>query len=631
MKQIDSTPLFFDKVPLLKEKIKEKDLKSLREFLIVNNQKNDIKDIFDSKKEIQIKKNLPLLKERFYLVGGFKIINSTERTGNFVGSDSLTFYVSDKIYEEYGELFLSENITGKFGIEKTASLETELAIVSFEKLSFSIDSIEPWINFRKNHSLNDWISTLLGALNVNSSSLLIREKIIILARLLPFLENNFYYLDLGNKSVLKSTIFSTLDKYVRTVSLNAKDTDIMFNKKTKTGAILENDILVFDEIKNKTLDSNVAIDLQKYLDDGTVLRSNSKANYKTSLVFLGNLDHEGIREIHKQYSPCIFDNLKLGSDTGAFLDRFSYFNPSWGIRRISDIFLSETDISKNGIIPSSYFTETLHFLKNMEFDAKDFFHYHNVTLEVSDIRTENAILKNFSALVKLYYPQWLTSRENILLEEFNMILFFAIEGIYNLKSQLHKMDSINFPLPLINYFIPTIGNIDFPNSTTLLNLIDETYPDITNYISGHRISVENDDGSLSKIALDAVGVIENKKEFNILTHLLYGESPYLHLNHSLDFSFLTFNRNFNHDFNQNSNTINTSIYFEYENSFLNYLYGYIVDPNLFNSFFNFSTFSTRSKYSGCPHCKNYGLDESNHIELFICSYCGAEHKKTDFI
>ena len=64
-----------------------------------------------------------------------------------------------------------------------------------------------FFSLREKYSLSDWINLILGSLGFSSANLTFKEKYTLLARAIPFCQENFSLLELGSKGTGKSTFY----------------------------------------------------------------------------------------------------------------------------------------------------------------------------------------------------------------------------------------------------------------------------------------------------------------------------------------------------------------------------------------------------------------------------------------
>ena len=86
-------------------------------------------------------------------------------------------------------------------------------IESLKPIQISNINIDDFIEQRAKFTTDEWIDFLVQTVGLNPDKLNRREKFIVLARLLPHVENNFNFMELGPKGTGKSHVFQELSPY----------------------------------------------------------------------------------------------------------------------------------------------------------------------------------------------------------------------------------------------------------------------------------------------------------------------------------------------------------------------------------------------------------------------------------
>lgn len=86
-------------------------------------------------------------------------------------------------------------------------------IENLKPIQVSNISLQDYIDQRKNFTTEEWIDLLIHTVGLNPEVFNRREKFITLSRLLPMVENNFNFMELGPKGTGKSHVFSELSPY----------------------------------------------------------------------------------------------------------------------------------------------------------------------------------------------------------------------------------------------------------------------------------------------------------------------------------------------------------------------------------------------------------------------------------
>lgn len=86
-------------------------------------------------------------------------------------------------------------------------------IQSLKPIQISNIDINEYITQREKFTTDEWIDFLIHTVGLKPENLNRREKFIVLSRLLPHVENNFNFMELGPKGTGKSHVFQELSPY----------------------------------------------------------------------------------------------------------------------------------------------------------------------------------------------------------------------------------------------------------------------------------------------------------------------------------------------------------------------------------------------------------------------------------
>lgn len=308
---------------------------------------------------------------------------------------------------------------------------------------FQIDSIRPIqmpdidfneiINSRQNFSKKEWMDVLLRSSGFEPENLTEKEKWHFIMRLVPLIEKNYNFVELGPRNTGKSYIYKEISPYSILVSGGYTSVANLFYNlgRSSIGLVGLWDVIAFDEvagIKYRELDG---IQIMKdYMTSGSFSRGREAINAEGSLVFIGNINEkpEVLLKISHLFSP--FPE-EFNSDS-AFFDRIHYYLPGWEIPKLKSALFTE----HFGFI-TDYFSEFLRAMRKKDYSNS--FNEYFVLNKDTNKRDEIAIRKTVSGLTKLLYPDNNFSKEDI-----KEILEYAVEGRRRVKEQLKKMVGFEF-------------------------------------------------------------------------------------------------------------------------------------------------------------------------------------------
>ena len=279
----------------------------------------------------------------------------------------------------------------------------------------------------------EWMDLLLRSIGMEPDTLKDREKWLLLARMLPLVENNFNLCELGPRSTGKSHIYKEISPNSILVSGGQTTVaNLFYNMGRKTvGLVGLWDCVAFDEVAGIRFKDKDGVQIMKdYMASGSFARGKDEINANASMVFVGNIN-QSVDVLLKTSS--LFDPFppEMGTDT-AFLDRMRCYIPGWEIPK----FRPEHFTNDYGFI-TDYLAEFLRELrKEQHGDAIE--KYFRLGRNLNQ-RDTIAVRKMVDGLIKLLYPNGKFDKDQ--LEE---ILKFALEMRRRVKEQLKKLGGMEF-------------------------------------------------------------------------------------------------------------------------------------------------------------------------------------------
>lgn len=279
----------------------------------------------------------------------------------------------------------------------------------------------------------EWMDALLRSIGMEPDLLEQRVKWLLLARLLPLVENNFNLCELGPRSTGKSHIYKEISPNSILVSGGQTTVaNLFYNMARKTvGLVGLWDCVAFDEVAGINFKDKDGIQIMKdYMASGSFARGKEEKAASASMVFVGNIN-QSVDVLLKTSS--LFDPFprEMGTDT-AFLDRMHCYIPGWEIPK----FRPEHFTDDYGFI-TDYFAEFIRELrKEQHGDALD--RYFRLGKNLNQ-RDTIAVRKMVGGFVKLLYPDGKYTKEQ--LEE---ILRISLEMRRRVKEQLKKLGGMEF-------------------------------------------------------------------------------------------------------------------------------------------------------------------------------------------
>nr|WP_316613504.1 BREX system Lon protease-like protein BrxL [uncultured Ruminococcus sp.] len=246
---------------------------------------------------------------------------------------------------------------------------------------------------RKAFTKDEWISIMLRSTGMEPDRLKEREKWLLLARMIPLVENNFNLCELGPRSTGKSHIYKEVSPNSILVS---------------GGLVGVWDCVAFDEVAGIRFKDKDGVQIMKdYMNSGSFARGKDEISASASMAFVGNIN-QSVEVLLKTSSLFAPFPPEMGLDT-AFLDRMHCYVPGWEIPK----FRPEHFTNDYGFI-TDYLAEFIRELRK-------------------------AVRKIVGGMIKLIYPDGDFTKEQV--EE---ILIFALEMRRRVKEQLKKLGGMEF-------------------------------------------------------------------------------------------------------------------------------------------------------------------------------------------
>ena len=387
-----------------------------------------------------------------------KILSQLRQRGNYTVIDRITVKLDikkDAYFAEFSNLGLrdvpiEEDYPAKFdrllcgGIWCIIQLNYEfddedyrsvnpIQIAKLTPIQMPHIDIEELKAGRKAFSQEEWLDVMLRSTGMEPDALTEREKWLLLARMLPLVENNFNMCELGPRSTGKSHLYKEISPNSILVSGGQTTVaNLFYNMGSKTvGLVGMWDCVAFDEVAGiKFCDKDGVQIMKDYMASGSFARGKEEKAASASMVFVGNIN-QSVDVLLKTSS--LFDPFppEMGQDT-AFLDRMHCYIPGWEVPK----FRPEHFTDDYGFI-TDYLAEFLRELRKEQFsDALDRFFRLGKNLNQRDTI---AVRRIVSGMVKLLYPDGDFTKEQ--LEE---ILRFALEMRRRVKEQLKKLGGMEF-------------------------------------------------------------------------------------------------------------------------------------------------------------------------------------------
>jgi len=351
--------------------------------------------------------------------------------------------INEKFYKD-NEKLLEGGVWAEVTVGYNEIDEDDYAfyIEDLKPIQLSRFDFNRFLEGRKNFTTDEWIDVVLRSVGINPEIIDNlpseykgrvpegkRLKLHFLARLMPLVQANYNFIELGPRGTGKSHFYSEFSPYCTLISGGKASTATLLynNARKKVGLVGYWDTIGFDEVGNLKIKDTDTIQIMKdYMAKGRFSRGR-EVIANASFAFVGNIDHS-IEQVVKSSDHSLFLTLPKSFDF-AIQDRFFYYLPGWEIPKMDPRWYA----SNYGLI-TDYFAEAFHYM------LKNNSSYSNILSTKMKLgskvegRDDLAIQKTTMALLKIIHPD-----ANPTDEEFEEILEYAIEGRRRVKEQMDKM------------------------------------------------------------------------------------------------------------------------------------------------------------------------------------------------
>ena len=365
--------------------------------------------------------------------------------------------INSKFYQD-NEKLLEGGVWAEVTLGYNDNEEDDYAfyIEDLKPIQLSRFDFNRFLEGRKNFTTDEWINIVLRSVGINPEIIDRlpveykgrvpegkRLKFHFLSRLMPLVQANYNFIELGPRGTGKSHFYSEFSPYCTLISGGKASTSTLLynNARKKVGLVGYWDTIGFDEVGNlKITDTDTVQIMKDYMAKGRFSRGR-EVIANASFAFVGNIDHS-VTQVVESSEQSLFLTLPRAFDF-AIQDRFWFYLPGWEIPKMDPRWYA----SNYGLI-TDYFAEAFHYmLKNNSSYSNVLSNKMKLGLKVEG-RDDLAIQKSAMALLKIIHPD-----ANPTDEEFEEILEYAIEGRRRVKEQMNKMkDDDEFSGVDLSYF-----------------------------------------------------------------------------------------------------------------------------------------------------------------------------------
>ncbi|ACZ61420.1 protease Lon-related BREX system protein BrxL [Dehalococcoides mccartyi] len=345
-------------------------------------------------------------------------------------------HIPEEFYRRYERLLeggIWAIVDVEFRLSEEGKKDSPFHVVDLKPIQLARFDLDEYLDGRRDLSRDEWIDLLLRSIGLEPVRMDRRLKILLITRLIPFVEKNYNFIELGPRGTGKSYAFSEMSPYCMLLSGGKASTANLFynNARRQVGLVGHWDVVAFDEVGGMKITDPDAIQIMKdYMANGRFSRGVTQVLADASLVFIGNLNNP-VESLVQNSATDLFQPLPKEFDL-AVLDRIHFYLPGWEVPKNSKDMLTV----HYGFV-TDYLAEAFRALrKQNRFDETERVFRFGSHVEGRDA---TAAKKTVSGLLKILHPggEWTK-------EELTEYLELAMEGRRRVKEQLKKRGSFEF-------------------------------------------------------------------------------------------------------------------------------------------------------------------------------------------
>ena len=312
---------------------------------------------------------------------------------------------------------------------------------------------------REKFTTEEWKALLIRSIGLEPAVLDEPAKRLAILRMVPFVERNYNFVELGPRGTGKSHLFQQISPYAHLISGGKATVAKMFvnNASGQRGLVCQYDVVCFDEVSGVSFDQKDGVNIMKgYMASGQFSRGKENIRAEGGIVMVGNfdVDVEQQQRVGHLLSPL---PPEMRNDT-AFMDRLHAFGPGWDFPKVSP---AEHLTDHFGMV-SDFLSECWSKLRSQNrgtvLQGRV---YLGGALSGRDIE---AVTKTVSGLVKLLFPK---PDMPIADEDLEWIVRLALESRRRIKEQQKRCFKSEFRNTHFSYTMGLEGLEQFVSTPEL--------------------------------------------------------------------------------------------------------------------------------------------------------------------
>ncbi|RLA49859.1 MAG: ATP-dependent Lon protease, partial [Gammaproteobacteria bacterium] len=281
-------------------------------------------------------------------------------------------------------------------------------------------------------STDQWRETLVRSIGMEPSTLDVDVQWHLLARMIPFVENNYNVCELGPRGTGKSHIYKECSPNSILVSGGQTTVaNLFYNMSSRRiGLVGLWDLVAFDEVAGMSFKDKDGVQIMKdFMASGSFARGREQMEASASMVFIGNINQSVESLVKNSHLLAPFPEAMIDA---AFFDRFHAYIPGWEIPKMRPEFFTD----RYGLIVD-YLAEFYREMRKRSFaDAIDKYFKLGNNLNQRDVI---GVRKTVSGLIKLLYPHGQFEKDDV-----RECLEYALQVRRRIKEQLKKIGGMEF-------------------------------------------------------------------------------------------------------------------------------------------------------------------------------------------
>lgn len=279
---------------------------------------------------------------------------------------------------------------------------------------------------------DQWREALIRSIGMEPAALDTDVQWHLLARMIPFVENNYNVCELGLRGTGKSHIYKECSPNSILVSGGQTTVaNLFYNMSSRRiGLVGLWDLVAFDEVAGISFKDKDGVQIMKdYMASGSFARGREQMEASASMVFIGNINQSVESLVKTSHLLAPFPEAMIDS---AFFDRFHAYISGWEIPKMRPEFFT----NRYGLIVD-YMAEFYREMRKRSFaDAIEKYFKLGNNLNQRDVI---AVRKTVSGLLKLLFPHGQFDKEDV-----RQCLEYALQVRRRVKEQLKKIGGMEF-------------------------------------------------------------------------------------------------------------------------------------------------------------------------------------------